>query len=416
MAEEQLRDIIDAMRARIQAELDAQIEALTARHRDAVATARREAEQTAEAAAEQRWAAKLDAVREEWNTRLRGEIAAARADADQRLAAEIARARSEADRDAADATARARRELEQAVLAERHRNEEQFQQTLTALEAERQQAEADAQASRATATVDASPLLSAIQSIQHASSLSEALAALAVGAAAHAPRVALFIVNGSHLDEWSVAGIAPISSGSIDVSSGDASLLATALRQAAPAMSSANDPDHQPPSFASLSPGRRAAAIPLTIGGQAVAVLYADEGNGTAGSSGAWETAVELLARHAAACLAELTAVRALQLLQGSNGRQAEERRVAADDDHSARRYAKLLVSEIKLYNEGAVRVGREQRDLLRRLDAEIQRARRLFDERVPPTVGARGFYFHQELVDTLAGGDPTLLGPEPRL
>jgi hypothetical protein len=68
-------------------------------------------------------------------------------------------------------------------------------------------------------------------------------------------------------------------------------------------------------------------------------------------------------------------------------------------------------VSEIKLYNENAVRLGREKRDLLERLRPEIDRARRLYEDRVSPSVGARGLYFQQELVQTLADGDAALLG-----
>ena len=81
------------------------------------------------------------------------------------------------------------------------------------------------------------------------------------------------------------------------------------------------------------------------------------------------------------------------------------------EEDSSARRYARLLVSEIKLYNEAAVRTGREKRDLLSRLGPEIERARRLYEERVSPAVGARAAYFQQELVHTLADGDSALLG-----
>jgi hypothetical protein len=79
--------------------------------------------------------------------------------------------------------------------------------------------------------------------------------------------------------------------------------------------------------------------------------------------------------------------------------------------EESARRYARLLVSEIKLYNEPAVRAGRQQRDLRQRLRNEIDRAQRLYEERVPPAVAARDQFFHQELVQTLADGDPSLLG-----
>ena len=63
------------------------------------------------------------------------------------------------------------------------------------------------------------------------------------------------------------------------------------------------------------------------------------------------------------------------------------------------------------MYNEAAVRVGRQKRDLLQRLRPEIERARRLYEERIPADVGARAAYFQQELVQTLADGDAGLLG-----
>ena len=57
------------------------------------------------------------------------------------------------------------------------------------------------------------------------------------------------------------------------------------------------------------------------------------------------------------------------------------------------------------------MRTGREKRDLLNRLGPEIERARRLYEERVSTAVGARAAYFQQELVHTLADGDSALLG-----
>ena len=69
-------------------------------------------------------------------------------------------------------------------------------------------------------------------------------------------------------------------------------------------------------------------------------------------------------------------------------------------------------MSEIKLYNESRrARPAGEQRDLLQRLRAEIDRAQRLYEERGAPAVGGRHMYFQQELVQTLADGDPALLG-----
>ena len=84
-----------------------------------------------------------------------------------------------------------------------------------------------------------------------------------------------------------------------------------------------------------------------------------------------------------------------------------EERRLHND----ARRFARLLVSEIKLYNEPKVREGRNNGDLYDRLREDIDRSRQMYDKRVAPPVAARHDYFHQELVNTLAEGDPAKLG-----
>lgn len=84
-----------------------------------------------------------------------------------------------------------------------------------------------------------------------------------------------------------------------------------------------------------------------------------------------------------------------------------DERRLHND----ARRFARLLVSEIKLYNEQKVKEGRSQRNLYERLREDIDRSRQMYDKRVAPPVAARYDYFHQELVNTLAEGDPNKLG-----
>lgn len=84
-----------------------------------------------------------------------------------------------------------------------------------------------------------------------------------------------------------------------------------------------------------------------------------------------------------------------------------EERRLHND----ARRFARLLVSEIKLYNEPKVKEGRTNNDLYDRLREDIDRSRQMYDKRVAAPVAARHDYFHQELVNTLAEGDPNKLG-----
>lgn len=84
-----------------------------------------------------------------------------------------------------------------------------------------------------------------------------------------------------------------------------------------------------------------------------------------------------------------------------------EERRLHND----ARRFARLLISEIKLYNEQKVAEGRSQHDLYDRLREYIDRSREMYDKRVRAEVAARYDYFHGELVNTLAEGDVSKLG-----
>lgn len=86
-----------------------------------------------------------------------------------------------------------------------------------------------------------------------------------------------------------------------------------------------------------------------------------------------------------------------------------EERRLHTD----ARRFARILIDEIKLYNEQKVREGRAGNDLYKRLREEMDRSRQAYDKRVNPRVAARYDYFHHELINTLAEGDPSKLGDD---
>jgi hypothetical protein len=76
-----------------------------------------------------------------------------------------------------------------------------------------------------------------------------------------------------------------------------------------------------------------------------------------------------------------------------------------------ARRFARLLVSEIKLYNERAVLEGREGGNLYQRLKEDIDRSRQMYDERIPEDVRNSSDFFREELVRILADGRPEALG-----
>lgn len=78
---------------------------------------------------------------------------------------------------------------------------------------------------------------------------------------------------------------------------------------------------------------------------------------------------------------------------------------------NDARRFARLLVSEIKLYNEQRVNEGRQAGDLYQRLREAIDRSREMYDKRVQPPVAEKFDYFHYELVNSLADGNADRLG-----
>jgi len=80
----------------------------------------------------------------------------------------------------------------------------------------------------------------------------------------------------------------------------------------------------------------------------------------------------------------------------------------ALDD---ARRLARLLISEIKLYNEKKVEDGRAAGDLYERLKDDIERSRQVYDERTPANIRQDTNFFHDELVRILADGRAEALG-----
>jgi hypothetical protein len=76
-----------------------------------------------------------------------------------------------------------------------------------------------------------------------------------------------------------------------------------------------------------------------------------------------------------------------------------------------ARRTARLLVSEIKLYHEDELKEGRENHDIYERLKKEIDQGREQYNQRVPAAALEGHNYFHEELVRILCEGNASLLG-----
>ena len=82
-----------------------------------------------------------------------------------------------------------------------------------------------------------------------------------------------------------------------------------------------------------------------------------------------------------------------------------------ADVHRKAQRFARLLMDEIKLYNQAKVAEGRKNRDLYDRLKDDVEKSRESYNKRYGSTVAAGAEYFSHEIVRSLAEDDISLMG-----
>jgi hypothetical protein len=82
-----------------------------------------------------------------------------------------------------------------------------------------------------------------------------------------------------------------------------------------------------------------------------------------------------------------------------------------ADTHRKAQRFARLLVDEIKLYNQAKVNEGRRNKDLYDRLKEDIEKSRATFQKRYGSIAAASGDYFQREVVRSLAEDDLSVMG-----
>lgn len=82
-----------------------------------------------------------------------------------------------------------------------------------------------------------------------------------------------------------------------------------------------------------------------------------------------------------------------------------------ADTHRKAQRFARLLVDEIKLYNQAKVAEGRRHKDLYDRLKDDIEKSRATFQKRYGSTAASSGEYFQKEVVRSLAEDDLSVMG-----
>lgn len=82
-----------------------------------------------------------------------------------------------------------------------------------------------------------------------------------------------------------------------------------------------------------------------------------------------------------------------------------------ADTHRKAQRFARLLIDEIKLYNQAKVAEGRKHKDIYDRLKPDIEKSRSMYTKRYGSTSAASVDYFSAELVRSLAEDDSSLMG-----
>jgi hypothetical protein len=290
-------------------------------------------------------------------------------------------------------------------------------------------------------------LEAAVSAIHEAVTQGDVLSNLLDGAAGFSGRAALFVARGATANGWQARGFSEnevVKTLTLDLT---VALAGRAAQQRLPAEGPAAQFDGRFVAAMGAPLSGQCQVLPLIIRDKVAAVLYADAGPQPGGSldgaalqvlirtAGTWLELLALrksagvqsaggtgqaepVASAAAAGVAGTTARTAMAIPGGgaSDGLaspQAEASLGAAEEEihRKARRFAKLLVDEIKLYNQAKVKEGKQNRDLYNRLKDDIDKSRASFDQRYAQTPAAGANYFTQELIRNLADNDPALLG-----
>ena len=293
--------------------------------------------------------------------------------------------------------------------------------------------------SQASATSEI--LSSTISAIQASTVQADILKALLEGVSRFSARTALFVVRGTTLAGWQARGFADdnIRGATLDGSKG---LAARAIQERDRVSAAAAEFDslfiqqHGAPADGSAS------LFPLVVRDKVAAILYCDSGQKPGLVSDF--SAINVLTRYTCLWL-ELAAGKkstgpqvaesgasAIPASVGSQTTSAATAGVAetiakaasagvagnlsADEQElhkKAQRFAKLLVDEIKLYNQSKVAEGKQNRDLYKVLREDIEKSRATYDKRYGGTPVAPAKYFDSEVVRILADNDRSLMGSD---
>jgi hypothetical protein len=315
-----------------------------------------------------------------------------------------------------------------------------------AQEAEAALAEAQAKPAAPAYAPGAAPtdlLNAAVATIADASSQADILKATLDGIGQFAARSALYVVKGGQLTGWQSRGFAnegAIKGSQLSASSG---LAGRAMNDREPVSAAAAEFSQEFVNTHGNPADGNATVLPLVVRDKVSAVVYVDAGaEGRADMS-----AVRVLVRTAAMWLeilslrksagtAEAEAPAAVASVAAAEpapappmaaaaaapapsapaapAAGADPSGLSAEDQEvhkKAKRFAKLLVDEIKLYNQKKVEEGKKNRDLYSRLKEDIDKSRQTYEKRWGSSAAGSANYFQSELVRILADNDAGLMG-----
>jgi hypothetical protein len=292
----------------------------------------------------------------------------------------------------------------------------------------------------ATASRSASSdiLNAAICSIQQSHAQADILSGLLDGVAKFSSRSALFVVRGTALAGWQARGFTDdnIRGLSIDGSKG---LAARAINDRASSSAPAAEFESSFAQKHGTPWDGNSTVFPLIVKDKIAAILYCDSGR-EAGHETDY-SAVDILTRFTCLWLEHAAGKKSV-----TSGPEATARDVhdpaagtrspssgaiaakpvdamasasthipAEDQDlhNKAKRFAKLLVDEIKLYNQSKVAEGKQNRDVYKVLREDIEKSRATYEKRYGSTQVASAKYFDSEVLRILADNDRSLMGSD---
>jgi hypothetical protein len=271
-------------------------------------------------------------------------------------------------------------------------------------------------------------LNAALVSIQDSTSQAEILRRLLEGSASFCGRAALLVVKGGSVSGWQGSGFDSNEVLKALNWNANAGLVSAAIEARGPVSGKAVEVDGGFVSAVGAPIDGNCVVLPLVVKEKVPALIYADVGR--LPDSAIDISALTVLCRFAGLWL-ELMALRKGGVAAAAEEPQMQSAAAATaaptmqvghanepvavgeeEEVHKkARRYAKVLVDEIKLYNQLKVAEGKQTKDLYERLREDIEKSRAAYNKRFGSGPAASANYFTQELIRILADNDISLMG-----